>query len=220
MIVANSQLIPEFQYYFSKFAKTSIVNRYEVPIPVEVDPNFIPKGTVVELLCNDDFPYDSYTYFYKNEDRKQCWPTLTAQRLNIYPDSQYLMPSTLDEGGTNIFNLQADDLIMLDTLLAYRHDSTAVTIIDSTSVQMIQDATTWVTVLYASLDALSTPLSKEIYLYLQFQIYENWELYNTPGIISDCSLLATCFEFKLIDDYFLYMTDREVCFEIDCGEGT
>ena len=91
MIVSNVQLIPEFQYWFNKFVITSLVNRYEIPIPVEVDPAFIPKGTVVELLCNEHYPYDDYTYLYKNEDRKQCWPTLTAMRLNVYPGSQYLI---------------------------------------------------------------------------------------------------------------------------------
>jgi len=226
MIIANSQLIPEFQYWFSQFVKTSLVNKYEIPIPVEVDPAFIPKGTVVELLCNENFPYDDYTYLYKNEDRRQCWPTLTAQRLNIYPGSQYLVPATEAEGGTNIFNLQADDFLMLDVLLAYRHDSTALILvdatatIDATSVEVITDATTGITYVYASLDTLDTALSKEIFLYLQFHLYDNWELYNTPGIVSDCSLLATCFEFKLIDDYFSYMTNRDVSFDIDCDDET
>jgi len=224
MIIANSQLIPEFQYWFSKFVKTSLVNKYEIPIPVEVDPAFIPTGTVVELLCNEHYPYDDYTYLYKNEDRKQCWPTLTAQRLNIYPGSQYLIPTDSTSEGTNVFNLQPHDFLMLDVLLAYRHDSTAVVLIDATatidatSVEVITDATTGITYVYASLDTLNTSLSQEIFLYLQFHLYDNWELYNTPGIISDCSLLATCFEFKLIDDYFLYMTNREVRFEIDCDD--
>jgi len=224
MLVANSQLIPEFQYWFNTFATTSIVNRYEVPIPVEVQESFIPRGTVVELLCNEDYGYydPPYSYLYKNEDRKQCWPTLTAQRLNIYPGSQYLIPATATEGGINIFNLQPDDFLMLDVLLAYRHDSTALVLIDATatmdatSVEVITDATTGITYVYASLDVLNTSLSKEIFLYLQFRLYENWQLYNTEGIISDCSLLATCFEFKLIDEYFSYMTNRDVAFGIDC----
>ena len=220
MIVANTQLIPEFQFWFSKFATTSIVNAYEIPIPVEVPEMFIPKGTVVELLCNEDYQYDYYTYFYKNEDKRGCWPTLTAMRLNIYPGPQYMVPATEEEGGTNLFDLQADDFSMLDALLAYRHDSTSVVMIDSTSIEVITDSTTGITYVFASLDALSTSLSKEIYLYLQFHIYENWELYDTTEIVSDCSLLATCFEFKLIDDYFQYMQNREVRFEIDCDDET
>lgn len=217
MIIANSQLIAEFQYYFNKFAKTSVVNKYEIPIPVSVDESFLPKGTIVELLCNDKFPYDDYTYLYKNESRVECWPTLIRQRLMIYPGSQYLIPATLAEGGINIFNLQPDDFSMLNALLAYRHDSTSVIMVDSTSIEVITDATSGITYVYASFNLLSTPLSKEIYLYLQFKIYSNYSLYDTVDIISDCSLLATCFELKLIDEYFSFMTNRAVRFGIDCS---
>lgn len=216
MIVANSQLVPEFQYWFNRFVKTSIVNRYGIPIPVEVDEQFIPRGTIVELLCNENYPYDSYTYLYKNEESTLCWPTLTRQRLMIYPGSQYLLPATAANGGMNIFNLQSDDFSMLDALLAYRQDSTSVVLIDSTSISVVTDSTSGITSVYASLDVLGTSLSKEIYLYLQFKINSNYELYNTSNIISDCSLLATCFEFKLIDEYFQYMTNRVVRFTIDC----
>ena len=236
MIVANSQLVPEFQYWFNNFVKTSIVNKNEIPIPVEVDISFIPRGTVVELLCNENYSYDDYTYFYKNESMS-CWPTLTAMRLNIYPNSQYLISATEVEGGSNIFNLQADDFLMLDALLAYRHDSTSVIIMDATSVEVvtdgtssheviidstsatiITDTTSGITYVYANLDVLSTSLSKEIYLYLMLHLYDDWMLYDTLEIISNCSLLATCFELKLMDDYYLYMTNREVTFDIDCDE--
>ena len=239
MTVANTQLIPEFQYYFNRFVKTSIVNKYQIPMPVEVDESFIPEGTVVELLCNENYSHDDYTYWYKNESRSQCWPTLTRQRLMIYPGPQYMVPANEgDAGAVNLFNLQHDDLMMLDALLAYRHDSTSVvivdttavidttagfvvidTVIDSTADFVVTDATTGITYVYATLDSLDTPLSKEIYLYLQFKIYQNYELYDTDTIISDCSLLATCFELKLIDDYFQFMTDRSVSFNIDCDDG-
>lgn len=236
MIVANSQLISEFQYYFNQFVKTSIVNKYEVPIPVEVDESFIATDTVIGLLCNEDYPYDYYNYNYKNEDRVLCWPTLTRQRLMIYPGSQYMVPADPADGGMNIFNLQQDDFVMLDALLAYRQDSTGVVIMDATSIEVVTDATSshtiivdttahivfdatsGITYVYADLDVLRTPLSKEIYLYLQFKLYENYQLYDTDTIISDCSLLATCFEFKLIDMYFQFMTDRAVSFAIDCDE--
>ena len=217
MILSNSQLIPEFQYYFNRFATTSIVNKYEIPIPVEVPEQFIPHGTVVELLCNDEYPYDSYTYLYKNETSIQCWPTLTRQRLMVYPGSQYMVPTSDPAEGTNIFNLQTDDFLMLDALLAYRHDSTSVVMIDSTSIQVITDATSGITYVYASVNALNTSLSKEIYVYLQFKIYTNYELYNTTTILSDCTLLATCFELKMIDDYFQFMTNRGIGFDIDCA---
>jgi len=214
MALANSQLIPEFQYWFNMFVSHSVVNKYEIPAPVSVDLQFLTSGSVVQLLCDENYPYNYYNHLYKNESRIGCWPTLTRQRLMIYPSSQYLIPGI---EGDNIFNLQSDDFTMLDALLAYRQDSTSLTIVDSTSINLITDSTTGTTILYANLESLSTALSKEIYLYLELHIYERYEGYNSTTIISDGSLLATCFEFKLIDDYFTFMTARDITFDIDCS---
>jgi hypothetical protein len=213
MTLASTALVPEFQYYFYNFVITSLVNRYEIPAPVPVDETFLSSGTVVELLCNDDFPYDSYTYLYKNEDRVQCWPTLTRQRLMIYPSSKYYVP---DENGDNIFSFQTDDFLMLDALLQYRHDSTSLTIIDSTANNLVVDSTSNTAVLYTNFQSLNTPLSKLIYLYFELKIYDNYENYNNLTLITTGTLLETCFELKLIDEYFAFMTNREVSFDIVC----
>jgi len=217
MVLANSQLIPEVQYYLNHFVKTSVVNRYEIPMPVEVAQQFIATGTVVELLFSDTFSYDTYTYLYGSESRLYCWPALTMQRLKVYPGSQYMVPTTAANGGTNIFNLQSDDFSMLDALMAYRHDSTGIIIYDSTATNVITDSTTDITYVYANLNSLTTPLSKEIYLYLQFKINENYMLYNIDNKISDGTLLATCFELKLIDEFFQYMESRVSEFDINCS---
>jgi len=212
MTLASTALVPEFQYYFYNFVISSIINRYEVPAPVPVDETFLISGTVVELLCSDTFPYDNYTYLYTNESRKQCWPTLTRQRLMVYPSSQYYIP---DSAGDNIFDLKAHDFILLDALLKYRHDSTAVTIIDSTAVQFI-DSTAGA-ILYANFESLNTPLSQLIYLYLDLKIYNRYHDYDNLNLITTGTLLETCFEFKLIDEYFAFMTNREVSFDIACS---
>jgi hypothetical protein len=212
MILASTALVPEFQFYLYNFVVNSIINRYEIPAPVPVDEIFLTSGTVIELLCSDSFPYDSYIYLYKNEDRKQCWPTLTRQRLMIYPSSKYYIP---DSAGENIFNFQTHDFILLDTLLRYRHNSTSVTIIDSTSVQFV-DSTAGTAILYANFESLNTPLSRLIYLYLDLKIYHNYQNYNNLNLITTGTLLETCFELKLIDEYFSFITSREVFFDIAC----
>ncbi|MFW9871873.1 MAG: hypothetical protein ACFFG0_02140 [Candidatus Thorarchaeota archaeon] len=214
MTLASSSLVPEFQYYFYNFIVSSLVNKYEIPAPVPVDETFLESGTVVELLCNETFSYDTYTYLYKNEDRKQCWPTLTRQRLMIYPSSKYYIP---DASGDNIFNLQTHDFLMLNALLQYRHDSTSLTIVDSTANQLVTDSTSNTAILYTNFGSLNTPLSKLIYLYLDLKIYDNYSNYNNLTLITTGSLLETCFELKLIDEYFLFMTNREVSFEITCS---
>lgn len=212
MTLASTALVPEFQYYFYNFVINSIINRYEIPAPVPVDEIFLTSGTVVELLCSDSFPYSNYTYLYKSEDRKQCWPTLTRQRLMVYPSSTYYIP---DSAGDNIFALQGHDFVLLDALLQYRHDSTSVTIVDSTAVQFI-DSTAGTAILYANFESLNTPLSQLIFLYLDLKIYSRYYDYDNLNLLTTGTLLETCFELKLIDEYFTFMTNREVSFDITC----
>lgn len=219
MTVANTQLIPEFQTYFYNFVTTSIVNRYEIPAPVPVPENFLTPGSVVQLLCDENYPYDYYNYLYQEESRLQCWPTLTRQRLKIYPGSKYLIPG---EEGLNVFNLKEHDFIMLDALLQYRMDSTSVELIDttasidSTAVDLFIDATTGIVIVNATFDSLNTALSKLIFLYLELKLYNNMDEYCASDLITDGSLLASCFEAKLIDECFLFLTNQGVSFDIEC----
>ena len=217
MTLSNTSLIPEFQHYFHDFVLGSTINKNQIPFPVDIDPMFLTGGSVVELLCRENFPYDTYTYLY-SEESIGSWPELTRQRLMIYPSSKYLIPGT---SGDNVFNLQSDDFLMLDVLLQYRHDSTSVILVDTTSdstaIIILTDATTGITIITGKINNLSTPLSKLIFLYLDLHINGNYfGYYNIPTIISDCSMLATCFELKLVDDYFDFMTDRADTFEIYC----
>ena len=219
MTLANSSLVPEFQHYFHDFVLNSTVNKNQIPMPVDIDPMFLTSGSVVELLCSESFPYDTYTYLYSNLEDLLCWPTLTRQRLMIYPSSKYLVPGT---EGDNIFNLQADDFTMLDVLLQYRNDATSVTLIDTTSItiSVTIDTTAGYVVVQGNVNALTTPLSKLIFLYLDLHLNANYRGYaQFSSAISDCSMLATCFELKLIDDYFDFMTNMGVSFGIDCPEG-
>jgi len=207
MTLASTALVPELQYYINNFVISSVVNKYEVPVPVTVDEIFLTPGTVVELLFADTFSSSTYTYLYKEEDRAS-WPVLTRQRLMLYPSSKYYIPSPT---GGNIFNLQGHDFVLLDSLLKYRQDSTSLTIVDSTSVSFVDSIPA---ILYANFETLNTPLSKLIYLYLQLKIYNNYSNYNNLNLITTGTLLETCFELKLVDEFFTFMTDREVSFEI------
>lgn len=214
MALANTTLVPELQYWFNRFVTNSIVNKNEVPLPVAVDQIFLPERSFIELLFNENYSYDSYEYRYKNETRTQYWPELTRNRLTIYPGSaKYLV---LDETGGNPFQLQPHDFILLDALLAYRQDSTALTIVDSTSVEFVSDATANVYILKVNYSNLNTTLSKLIYLYLDLKIYSNYQNYNNLQLVSTGTLLETCFEFLLIDEYFAFMSARDVDIELVC----
>ena len=220
MTLDNTSLIPEFQHFFYNYVLNSIINKNQISFPVDIDPVFLVNGSVIELLSNDSFPYNTYTYLYSNQEDLLSWPTLVRTRLMIYPSSEFLIS---DSSGNNIFLLQNDDIDMLDVLLHYRHDSTSVTIIghdstsDSTSFIIITDATAETSIIYGNVDGLNTTLSKLIYLYLDLHINENYLIYyNLSNIISDGTMLSIYFELKLIDDYFNFISDRDILFNISC----
>ena len=216
-VLTSYSLIPELQHWFNNFVVNSAVNKDLIPPPVDIAEIYMPSNSFIEMLFNDSYSETSYEYRYLQETNVGCIPRATWDRLKIYPaSSQYL---TLDADGNNVFNLQADDFALLDALLAFRNgasDSTSLILIDSTGVSFVSDATAGIYILYGSYDALSTELSKLIYLYLRLQTLDDFSLYNNESLVSTGGLIESCYEAYLIDRYFAFMTAREPDLIYDC----
>lgn len=202
-------LVPELQHWYREFVIQSVINKGRIPPPTDIRPINLKEQSFINVLFNDNYPLDYYEYTYSIVTDFFCVPPEASRRLQIYPGLwQYV---NIDVDGDNIFELNNDDLIMLDALLAYRMwDSTSLTIIDSTSTSIIIDSTGGYAILSTSLGALSTCLSKLIYLYLDLQVNGNYEAYNNLDLISSCdmhpkSMLCALFESYLIDAYLKYM---------------
>ena len=207
-------LVPELQHWFHDFVVNSVVNRYKIPAPVDIDTVYLPQKSFVEMLFNENYSYDEYRYLYTEETRTQCWPTLVRMRLCIYAGaSKYMLLSETPGQGDNIFGLESADLTLLDALLAYRTDGTGVTIVDSTAT-IAFDSTSLV--LTASFNNLPTPLSKLIYLYLELKLYGRYQNYNNLNVISTDKVLDCMFELVLIDEYFKFMTAMDVNLALQC----
>lgn len=213
MTIANTTLIPELQYWFNQYVQKSAINRYEIPMPVAVPPEFLTSNSVVALLFNTEYSHSDYIHTYKEEPRKLCWPALTRQRLMIYPSSKYLV---VDSSGTNIFNLQNEDLIMLDALNIYRNDATSLVMIDTTGLSLVTDTTSGISILFTTYNSLTSKLAKLIYLYLDLLIRGNYENYNNLDIITCGTLLETCFELFVLDAYFNFATNRSEDLVLSC----
>lgn len=206
MTLTSTRLVPELQKWFNDFVKNSSVNRYAVPMPVNIADVYLTPDSFIALLFNDDYDtslYPQYKYLYK-EENISCWPNTVKTRIMIYPYcAKYYVVD--EDTGTNIFSLQADDLTLLDALLSFRIDSTALVIVDSATTTF--DSTS--NILYATYSNLSTELSKLIFLYLDLEINENYSNYNNTSLVSSGDLLPSMYEFYLIDKYFAFMTARE-----------
>ncbi len=209
--VVSAKVVPELQHWFYEFVVNSAVNKYAIPAPVDIAEHWMPRESFIELLFNPNYPYDKYEYRYSGGTSNANWPSVVRTRIMIYGGAaDYLQ---LDPTGTNVFLLQQDDFTLLDALLAYRQDSTAVTIIDSTATTVFDSTSNVLTVYY---DGLSTPLSKLIYLYLKLKIYGDYSRYNNTLVISRDDTnpsyinLENMFELVLLDEYFKTVSNRYV----------
>lgn len=206
MTLTSTRLVPELQKWFNDFVKNSSVNRYAVPMPVDIADVYLTPNSFIALLFNDSYDaslYPEYKYLYK-EEHISCWPNTAKTRLMIYPycASYHVID---DDEGTNIFLLQNDDFTLLDALLSFRADSTALTIVDSVTTYF--DSTS--NILYATYGNLSTDLSKLIFLYLDLEVNGNFSNYNNSSLVSNGDLLESFYEMYVIDKYFAFMTARE-----------
>lgn len=204
--VVSAKVVPELQHWFYEFVINSTVNKYEVPAAVDIDSIWMSIGSFVEMLFNVNYSENFYEYRYKGGLSNAGWPSLVRSRIMVYGlAADYLQ---LDPTGDNVFLLEQDDFTLLDALLAYRQDSTGVTIIDSTSVTVF-DSTSGV--LVVNYDGLTTNLSKLIYLYLKLKIYGDYSRYNNLNVVSGTTLvLENMFELVLIDEYFNTVSNRYV----------
>jgi len=89
----------------------------------------------------------------------------------------------------NLFNIQDDDIILLDRLLEYRNDATC----------YIGD------IVY---EDLPTTLSKLIYIYLECMTLGIYSKYTSDNPISmPDDLLGMCYELYVADSIFRYISD-------------
>jgi len=204
----STNLIAELQYWGSNFITNSSVNKNKLPIPASIGLTFMPQKSFIELLFNENYYSDSttnidYRYLYSENTVRYTWPNVVKNRMLIYPSSAKYYQC--DSTGTNFFNLQSEDLTLLDALLQYRIDSTSVTIVDSTSVTFVSN------VLHATYSFMTSTLAKLIFIYLDLKIYGRTSNYNNQILLaSSTSILETLYESYVLDEIFKVVSARGV----------
>lgn len=180
------RIIPELLFYTQNYVLNSNVNKSKIPFTT-FDGNFLEGNkSFIRLLFDESWPgeFNSYRYLYREED-KTFAPDVLRRRMMLYPTTSkyYLCDSdSTSICNLNIFNLQPDDIYMLNNLLQYR--------IDSTSLNFIQ--------IISNYPSLSTNLSKLIFVYLNFKINEVYT--NFDSIISDSENILEMFYESFIGD--------------------
>ena len=196
MPLASTKLAGDLQYWYDKFIKGSVLNKYQIPNPASIPEDYIPDNSFIRLLFDDNWEslFTTYRYMYRDKPRT-CWPSVARTRLLIYPISGKYYACDFDSTSIcniNLFNLEADDLTMLDALLEYRLDSTS---------------SIFISVDYSN---LNTNLSKLIYIYLDAKINNNTTLYdNTTLISSPTNILENCYESYVVETLFNVTSQKD-----------
>jgi len=220
MYPSSTIVVPEFNHYFSKFLLGAKLNKAKYPSSVIFDnPVMVDnKQSFVRMLFDEGWPKEqkSYRYLYREETSLGCWPQVIIDRAMIYPTSAKYYVCDDDSTAVcnlNAFNLIDDDLTVLDALLMNRtSDSTALILTDSTAIihPILIDATSSDSTaqLIVNFNKL-TNLSKLVYIYLEFSIYQRYDYFNNETLISDPTKpLESCYEAFVMEKIFRYVADR------------
>ncbi len=168
-MVTSTRLVPDLQFYINKFIAESTLNKDFIKIPAQINVSILHDNkSFIRLLFDDDWPkyYSNYRYLFRLIDG-QFYPKQISKRLNLYAQTAQYYKCDLDteECNINLFNLQDDDLMMLDKLLFFKVKNN----FDLSNIDY---------------DELNTPLSKLIYIFLDFKINKSFERYNNDKLIS------------------------------------
>lgn len=189
MTLNKTRVVPDLLYYANKFIINSVANKSRIPFPPTFPPLYlVDNKSFIRMLFDETWTETEYTYLFKEETDKLSIPSDLLRRMMVYPNSSryYVCDSTAT---INVFNLQDDDITMLDKLLQYRIDTTSCNIAE---------------IVY---DDLTTTLSKLIYIYLNFKINLDFEIFNTNTPLStDNEVLETFYEAFISDTIFIYLS--------------
>jgi hypothetical protein len=188
-----NKVIPDLLYYVEKYVKSSTANKYSIPFPATFDiESLVENKSFIRLLFDetwDSTSVTSYRFLYRQEDCLNTAAETTKRRMAVRYEQAYFFICDSDDPtvcNVNVFDIQQDDIDMLDLLLQYR--------IDSSSVSLIS-------IVY---DDLSTNLSKLIYHYLNFKINNEYALFDTTTpIASSDSVLENFYESFIVDIIFV-----------------
>jgi hypothetical protein len=194
MSVNSNTLVPDLQYWFEVFIKTSNLNKDMTLFPPSLYKGFINNNSFIRLLFDDNWPttFTTYQYMFYQVTNLLSVPENYRTRLMVYPSSgrYFNCIDSTAEIGINLFNLQMDDIILLNSLLSYRLDSTSTTIID------------------IDYNSLTTNLSKLIYTYLDLKINKNYANFDsTIPISSIYSVIENCYEMYVCETLFDFISN-------------
>jgi len=217
--------IPEINWWINRILSTTTINQQMTYIPVQLESEWYSPGSPIDILCNYTFQNNDYSIYYKKVLNSKITDKNITQRIIIKAgqiqsygyDSTAVIDTTSDIFDTtntgvsmtiipdlpgsidrnpdtifdnsdirdfNIFQITVGEKQMLDLLLDFRMNRP----VDLTKV------------IY---NDLTSSLSKLIYIYLDLEINNNYENYNSQNPINhENRLLSWVYEKWVLEHYY------------------
>ena len=86
-VLSSTILVPELQHWVHQMIIDSELNKYGIPKPVSITSILLPMRSFIELLFNENYPYNRYNYLYVENINKWSWPSIIKDRIMIYANS-------------------------------------------------------------------------------------------------------------------------------------
>ena len=199
MPVFNTIVIPDLEYYFGMFVKSTTLNKEEIPFSVQLKrEDLYQDKSFIRLLFDDNWPTDeSHTTYFICYHERACpenWPQIVIDRAKVYaPSAQYYVACDCTASfAINIFGLENDDILMLDQLLLFRLNPCAYGL----------------GIPYSS---LTTNLSKLIWNYLNLKVNQDYASYDDTTPIADpSSTIENMYEAYVTENVFSFVQGKNV----------
>ena len=199
MPIFNAIVIPDLEFYFGMFVKSTTLNKEEIPFPVQLKrEDLYQDKSFIRLLFDDNWPTDeahtSYFFCYHERACPENWPQIVIDRAKVYaPNAQYYIAcDSTASFAINIFGLASDDTLMLDQLLLYRLNP-------------------YVYGLGIPYSSLTTNLSKLIWHYLNLKVNQDYAPYDNLTPIADPNItIENMYESYIIENIFAFVQDKNV----------
>lgn len=184
-------VFPQLEYHYRNkyeianfnevFTKPSLMNS-ELIIPDSID-NIVYSNNIFNLLFNDDYNYSDYVYTFTT----MYTSDMTSELKYTTSGSYFLVRVCKDHTSENLFNINSEDINMLDLLLLHRHGDI-------------------ITLPSLDLNYYGTELSKLIFVYLYYKLYnEKFPDYNEIITNENSNLLNLLYEDFIIREIYKYL---------------
>lgn len=199
------KVVMDLQYWFNRLSISKELNEYAAPYPpIKFDDDeWLIRGSFIQLLFDDDYPYSTYYTTFRVVTDLTSLPDSFKRRAMIYAGNIHIYrgcdstdSGCVDCNSNGLFPLSSTSRTLLNGILQYRMDSTA-------AAQLTLSGVTYST--------LTSTLDKLMYLFLDLKVNQNYSRYNNLTLLTNdtSTTLEKLYEIYVIEQFFISLDEMD-----------